>query len=186
MRLSICHLYRQVSALLILAASLAVSCVTAFAGEVGLAWDAKTEPEIVGYKIYYQVASKSDVRSIDVGNVTTYRVPGLDPDTYYFCVSAYDNLRNETACSNGVSIIVWPPMYVFRNESIAAVRGCFSRRTVFRKSQLEPPLHRSAQKDLFKPLNVCLVDKAGSTIRESALWKKNIGTTSDGIAASDT
>jgi len=116
MRRSISHL-PQGSALLVLTASLACSCVTAFAGEVGLAWDAKTEPEIVGYRIYYGVVSTGEVRSIDVGNVTTYRVTGLDPDSYHLCVTAYDLPGNETGCSNVVSITVLPKMYGFRDES---------------------------------------------------------------------
>ena len=121
MRRSISHLYPQVSALLVLTASLACSCVTAFAGEVGLAWDAHTAPEIVGYKIYYGFVSTGEVRNIDVGNVTTYRVTGLDPDTYNLCVTAYDLPGNETACSNVVSITLSPPMYGFRVESTSSL-----------------------------------------------------------------
>ena len=111
MRRSISCLYPQGSALLVLTASLACSCVTAFAGEVGLAWDAKTEPEIVGYKIYYGVVSTGEVRSIDVGNVTSYKVNGLSPDTYYFCVTAYDFSGRESPCSDAVSISIPRPMY---------------------------------------------------------------------------
>jgi len=121
MRRSISHLYPQVSPLLVLTASLACSCVTALAGEVGLAWDGKTEPEIVGYKIYYGVVSTGEVRSIDVGNVTTYRVTGLDPDTYHLCVTAYDLPGNETGCSNVVSITLSLPMYGFRVESATSL-----------------------------------------------------------------
>ena len=138
MRLSISHFYPQVSALLILAASLAGSCVTAFSAEVRLAWDAKTEPEIVGYKIYYQGVTQSDLRSIDVGNVTTYTVTGLDPDTYGFCVTAYDTSGNETGGSNIVSTTLSPPMYGFRDENasspvdqLAGVYGPFERFRLF-------------------------------------------------------
>ena len=124
MRLSISHSYHpQVSALLLLCASLAGSCVTAFAGEVGLAWDAKTEPEIVGYKVYYQGVTHSDLRSIDVGNVTTYTVRDLDPDTYGFSVTAYDNSGNETSGSNIVSTTISPPMYGFLEASPLFRRG---------------------------------------------------------------
>ncbi len=123
MRFSISHFYPQVSALLVLAVSLAGSCITAFAGEVGLAWDAKTEPEIVGYKIYYQGITHSDLRSIDVGNVTTYTVTGLYPDTYGFCVTAYDTSGNETGGSNIVSTTLSPPMYGFRDASALSQRG---------------------------------------------------------------
>ncbi len=115
---SISRFCPQLFALLVLAASLAGSCVTAFAGEVGLAWDATTAPEVLGYKIYYGLVS--DVRVIDVGNVTTYRVKDLAPDTYWFCVAAYDFSFNESPCSNVVSITLPPPMYGLREESASA------------------------------------------------------------------
>jgi len=124
---SISHLYPQVSALLVLTASLACSSVTAFAGEVGLAWDAKAEPEIVGYKIYYGVVSTGEVRSIDVGNVTTYRVKGLAPDSYWFCVAAYDLSFNESPCSNVVSITLPPPMYGFAKRAHRRSQGMLSQ-----------------------------------------------------------
>jgi len=116
---SISRFCPQLFALLVLAASLVASCVTAFSAEVGLAWDASTSPEVLGYKIYYGLVN--DVRVIDVGNVTTYRVKGLEPDTYWFCVTAYDLSGNETGCSNVVSITLSPPMYGFRVESASSL-----------------------------------------------------------------
>jgi Fibronectin type III domain len=149
-RLSISHFYPHVSALLVLAVSLAGSCITAFAGEVGLAWDAKTEPEIVGYKIYYQGITHSDLRSIDVGNVTTYTVTGLYPDTYGFCVTAYDTSGNETGGSNIVSTTLSPPMYGFRDASALSQRGDASLAGLYSRSLSENHrCSRSAQKDLF-------------------------------------
>ena len=123
--LSISHFYPQVSALLVLAVSLAGSCITAFAGEVGLAWDAKTEPEIVGYKIYYQGVTHSDQRIVDAGNVTTYTVTDLDPDTYYFCVTAYTS-GGESGCSNVVSTTLSPPMYGFRDALAQRGHACLA------------------------------------------------------------
>ena len=127
--LSISRLPRRISGLLILAASLGGSCVTAFSAEVGLAWDAKTEPDLAGYRIYYGVASQSYGAPVDVGNVTTYRVTGLDPGSYYFCVTAYYASGNETSCSNEVSVILLPPMYGFRDGSASSqLSDAFSAR----------------------------------------------------------
>jgi hypothetical protein len=42
----------------------------------------------------------------DVGNVITYKVEGLQPGTYYFAVTAYENSRNESGYSNEVSKII--------------------------------------------------------------------------------
>ena len=118
--LSIHRLSPQICALLVLAAFLAGSCVTAFSAEVGLAWDAKTEPDLAGYKIYYGVASQSYWAPVDVGNVTTYTITGLNPGSYYFCVTAYYASGNETSCSNEVSVTLLPPMYGFRNGSASS------------------------------------------------------------------
>ena len=115
-QLSISRLALRISVLLILAPSLAGSC-TAFSAEVGLAWDAPAAPDLAGYKIYYGLAGQSDVTGIDVGNVTTYRVSGLDPGTYCLCVTAYYTSGNESSCSNEVSVTLSPPMYGFRDES---------------------------------------------------------------------
>jgi len=122
---SISRFCPQLFALLVLAASLVASCVTAFSAEVGLAWDASTSPEVLGYKIYYGLVN--DVRVIDVGNVTTYRVKGLEPDTYWFCVTAYDLSFNESGCSNVVSITLPPPMYGFAKRAHRRSQGMLSQ-----------------------------------------------------------
>ena len=134
-RISLSRRCSQISPLLVLAALLGLS-VTVFAGEARVAWDAKTEPEIVGYKIYYQGVTHSDLRSIDVGNVTTYTVTGLDPDTYYFCVTAYDTSGNETGCSTVVSKTLSPPMYGFREASALSQRGDASLAGLYSRSIL--------------------------------------------------
>jgi len=76
---------------------------TAAAGQVVLAWDANTEPDVSGYKLYYGTASRTYGAPITVGNVLTYTVPGLtDGLTYYFAVTAYDTFGNESGYSNEV------------------------------------------------------------------------------------
>jgi Fibronectin type III domain len=121
--LSLSRLCSQISPLLVLAASLLGPSVTAFSAEVRLAWDAPTQPGLAGYKIYYGIASKSDVTRIDVGNVTTYTVTGLKTNTTYnFCVTSYYTSGNESICSNQVSANLLPRMYGFshRERIVAA------------------------------------------------------------------
>ena len=138
---SISRFCPQLFALLVLAASLVASCVTAFSAEVGLAWDAPAESDLAGYKVHYVVAGQNDVTSIDVGNVTTYTVSGLDPGTYCLCVTAYDTSGNETSCSNEVWVTLSPPMYGFRdeNESLPVV--------VQRYGRSNPPLRPTFSPD---------------------------------------
>lgn len=76
-----------------------------FSKQVTLAWDANTERSLGGYRIYYGLASRSYVTSVDVGNQTSYTLSGLEEGwTYYFAVTAY-NVRKtfESDFSNEVN-----------------------------------------------------------------------------------
>lgn len=70
-------------------------------GDITLAWDASTSLEVSGYKIYYgrtsssgmapeEYAVTSGVTVLDVGNVLTHTLAGLEQTgTYYFTATAY-------------------------------------------------------------------------------------------------
>jgi hypothetical protein len=79
------------------------------AAQIKIAWDANTEPDSAGYKVYYGTASGyygGSGTTIDVGNVTTYTLTGLTQGkTYYIVVTAYGNAipPNESGYSNEVS-----------------------------------------------------------------------------------
>jgi len=72
-----------------------------------LAWDAVTVPTLSGYRIYFGTAPGTYLQSvgqgISVGNVTTFTVMGLASGTrYYFAVTDFDIVGNESAYSNEV------------------------------------------------------------------------------------
>ena len=78
--------------------------VPAKGAQVTLAWDANSEPNIAGYKVYYGTASRAYNWYFDVGKVTTYSVTGLtDGSTYYFAATAYDTSGVESTYSSEVS-----------------------------------------------------------------------------------
>ena len=81
-----------------------------FAGQVTLAWDANTEPNLGGYHIVYGQASKSYTAEIDAGKQTSYTIANLeDGKTYHFAVHAYDTAKVvESANSNEVSTTIAP------------------------------------------------------------------------------
>ncbi len=76
-----------------------------FAGDAVLSWDANTEADLAGYKVYHGTASGDYGIPIDIGNQTTYTVSGLDLGEHYFAVSAYDTSGNESGVSTEVSKI---------------------------------------------------------------------------------
>ncbi|MCG2776535.1 MAG: hypothetical protein L6406_12725, partial [Desulfobacterales bacterium] len=82
--------------------------------DITLAWDANTEPNLAGYKVYYDTdcsgapyngaGAAEDDSPIDVGNVTEFTLHGLsDDDVYFFVVTAYNDEGLESGYSNEVS-----------------------------------------------------------------------------------
>ena len=97
-----CFIY-LVSIILILL----LSTQNLLSAEVTLAWDASSDPNLDGYKIYYR--QKSETYNYDhpawTGNhtETTCTIYGLDDDTvYYFVARAVDVEGNESADSDEV------------------------------------------------------------------------------------
>src|SRR3990172_852261 len=81
------------------------------AGSATLTWDPPTTnvdqtplTDLAGYKVYYGTTSGTYSSTIDIGNVINYTVSSLaENTTYYFAVTAYDTLANESSYSNEVS-----------------------------------------------------------------------------------
>jgi hypothetical protein len=87
------------------------------AGTITLAWDANTEPDLAGYKIYYGLSSRDYTDTVDMKDVdrTSSCPEPYDPfktgccevtligfelgKTYYFAATAYDEDNNESAYS---------------------------------------------------------------------------------------
>jgi hypothetical protein len=71
---------------------------------VTLAWNANSQPEVVGYRLHYGTASAPFSSVLDV-KTTTATVSGLQTGaTYTFAVTAYNTVGFESAYSQGVSV----------------------------------------------------------------------------------
>ncbi len=79
---------------------------TLLAADVTLQWDANTETDLAGYKLYYGTAPGVYGSPIVVGKVTTYTLTGVAPGTYYFAVTAYNNTGVESGFSNEVTTTI--------------------------------------------------------------------------------
>ena len=84
-----------------------------FSAQIRLAWDANTESNLLGYKVYYGTISKSYINSVDIGNEISFTLTGLaQGQAYFIVVTAYDNLYYESVFSlevNGVAMELEPP-----------------------------------------------------------------------------
>ena len=73
--------------------------------DVRVAWDANTEDDLAGYKIYYGFVADTYPNRVDVMNVTEKVIGGLQDSTnYVFVVTAYDTAGNESEYSDPVMI----------------------------------------------------------------------------------
>ena len=100
---------------------------SALAGTATVSWNANTESDLAGYKVYYGTSARtaSDPKTcslcgytsvINVGNVLSYVFDNLtDGVTYYFSVSALDTSNNESVFSTQVSKAIPPAMPVISN-----------------------------------------------------------------------
>jgi hypothetical protein len=71
--------------------------VTVSHPRITLAWDANTETNIAGYRVYFGTSAGMYSDNVDVGSLTSYTVSGLQPGTrYYFAVTAYNSNGNES------------------------------------------------------------------------------------------
>jgi fibronectin type 3 domain-containing protein len=70
---------------------------------VKLAWNANTESDLAGYKVYVGTTSGQYSTTYNVGNIIAYTVTVAPGDVYYFAVTAYDTTGSESLVSNEVS-----------------------------------------------------------------------------------
>lgn len=76
------------------------------AATVTLNWNANTESDLAGYKVYQATSSGGyTATSTDVGKVTSKTLTIPDDGNRYFVVTAYDNSGNESVYSNEVSYL---------------------------------------------------------------------------------
>ena len=75
----------------------------AHASGVSISWLRNSENDVAGYKVYYGTSHRNYQHFLDVGPFTTAVIDSLRGNaTYYFAVTAYDNLGNESAYSQEV------------------------------------------------------------------------------------
>lgn len=86
---------------------------TSFAAALLVSWNANSEADLAGYKLYYGTEQANYTESVDVGSATSYIVENLtEGQTYYFVLTAYDLSGNESAPSDEASATVIGPQTI--------------------------------------------------------------------------
>jgi hypothetical protein len=79
-----------------------------WAADIFITWNANTEADLAGYKLYYGTHPGQYGEPVDVGKVTECGIP-IKPDqaaTYYFALTAYDTSGNESGYSEEATCFV--------------------------------------------------------------------------------
>jgi len=88
----------------ILALSWLASITRVVAADVTLAWDADSDPNVVGYRLHSGITSGVYTQTTEVGSALAVSVSNLvNGNTYFFVVTAYNAAAVESAPSNEVS-----------------------------------------------------------------------------------
>lgn len=85
------------------------SCLWLQGGQVSVAWDPNSESDLAGYRVHYGTSSGEYSVVIDVGNVTSYTIKGLEMGVAYFsALTAYNTSDLESGYSNEISFEASP------------------------------------------------------------------------------
>lgn len=93
---------------------LAISVMPGFvkqapAAQGKLQWDSSIGPNAAAYKVHYGTTTGSYASSVNVGNVTSYTLTGLQDGTTYYCaVTALNTSGQESVYSNEVTVTTPP------------------------------------------------------------------------------
>ena len=84
--------------------SLGASALPALAAQYKLSWEPVEDPRVLGYRVYYGQGHRDYDQWVDVGNVTSYTFPDLDPNQVYsFAVKSHDGVGQESQLSTEVT-----------------------------------------------------------------------------------
>ena len=94
---------------LIITILLLAIAVCAYAADVTLQWDANTEVDLAGYRVYQGAGSNpATFTRVQQVAATTATIKGLDNSSHSFAVTAYNTAGMESAYSNVVTIPAAP------------------------------------------------------------------------------
>jgi hypothetical protein len=80
------------------------------AADLRVTWNANTESDLAGYKLYYGTVTGTYGTPVVLGKVTSFQLTGLrDGTVYYLALTAFDTSANDSGFSLEVSASTGPP-----------------------------------------------------------------------------
>ncbi|MEN6475196.1 MAG: PKD domain-containing protein [Syntrophaceae bacterium] len=102
--------YKKSFLSLMILAMLFLFPLSVIAASLQVSWNANTETNLAGYKVYYGTTSGTYATAVNVGKVTSYTIPSLSTGkTYYVALTAYDTSSNESDKSTEISAYIPAP-----------------------------------------------------------------------------
>jgi hypothetical protein len=120
--------YKKLVYCSLLVLGIGVCASSARAASVTLGWEASTNSNVAGYNLYYGPSTRNYTNVVDAGPLPSCSVFGLViGSTYYFAVTAYNDLGVESAPSSEITYTV--PNAVYRPKipatSVSRTNGSF-------------------------------------------------------------
>ena len=95
------------NSLVLIVAFLALLQGAGIAASLHVTWNANTDSDLSGYKVYYGTQSNTYGTPVPVVGATSYDIPNVQAgSTYYVSVSAYDSSNNESVKSTEQSAYI--------------------------------------------------------------------------------
>ena len=94
--------FRNVGLICLAVLILVIFCLEAkvYSDQVIVRWNANTEADLAGYKLFYGTSTANYEIIDDVGDVTTHTITDLVKGvTYFIALTAYDTFDNESGFS---------------------------------------------------------------------------------------
>ena len=93
--------------LILIVAFLALFPDIGIASSLHVTWNANTDSDLSGYKVYYGTQSNTYGTPVPIVDATSYDIPNVQTgSTYYVAVSAYDSSNNESVKSAELSAYI--------------------------------------------------------------------------------
>jgi hypothetical protein len=78
--------------------------INAWGASATFEWDAPIDDDLAGYRIHWGTATGIYANTVDVKNVTIFKIDDLPDGKLFFAATAYDTADNESAYSNEVVV----------------------------------------------------------------------------------